>query len=94
MAIHGLALSRDGRRLLTASWDGTAKLWDLETGTELHCFTEHADRVHSVAFSPVSRYALSGSSDKTVRLWRLPKPEQAPAKSPSTRQNQKDENGS
>jgi WD40 repeat protein len=94
MAIHGLALSRDGRRLLTASWDGTAKLWDVETGTEWHCFTEHADRVHSVAFSPDGRHALSGSSDKTVRLWRLPKPEQAPAKSPPTRQNQKDENGS
>jgi WD40 repeat protein/serine/threonine protein kinase len=94
MAIHGLVLSRDGRRLLTASWDGTAKLWDVETGTEWHSFTEHADRVHSVAFSPDGRHALSGSSDKTVRLWRLPKPEQDPEKSPPTRQNQKDANGS
>ena len=33
-----MAFSRDGRRVLSGSGDGTLRLWDVETGRELHCF--------------------------------------------------------
>jgi WD40 repeat protein len=37
--VRDLGISRDGRLAVTAGmWDGTARLWDLETGLELHVF--------------------------------------------------------
>ncbi len=66
-----VAVSPDGRRLLTSSHDGTVRLWDAETGRQLRVFTGHTDHVKGVAFLPDGRRGLSGSDDDTVRLWDL-----------------------
>jgi hypothetical protein len=66
-----VALSPDGRRVLTGSDDKTAKLWEVETGKELRSFNGHADGVMSVAFSPDGRRVLTGSNDKTAKLWEV-----------------------
>jgi WD40 repeat protein len=68
--VHGLTYSADGERLAAASWDGTARVWELKTGKELHVF-RHADRVLGVAFSPDGRYLASGSCDNTAKVWDL-----------------------
>ncbi len=72
MGITTLALSGDGRKALSGSLDKTVRLWAVDTGEELQCFSAHSDVVSGVAFSPDGRLALSGSADTTVRLWRLP----------------------
>ncbi|HEY7315874.1 MAG TPA: protein kinase [Gemmataceae bacterium] len=72
-AVHGLAVSPDGRLLLSCSGfpegDATVRLWDLRTGQELRRFEGHTGQVMCVAFSPDGKRALSGSTDNTARLW-------------------------
>jgi WD40 repeat protein len=66
--IMSLAISSDGLRIVSGSFDSTLRLWDGRTYQELGIF-EHEDEVHSVAFSPDSSLIVSGSSDCTVGIW-------------------------
>jgi WD40 repeat protein len=68
-----VAFSPDGRILLTASRDGTAKLWDTATGTPRHTLP-HRYPVRSAAISPDGRLILTGGGDMATakgeaRLW-------------------------
>jgi WD40 repeat protein len=67
--INCVAVSRDGKRLLSGSRDRTVRLWDIPTGKEIRPFLGHMKALCSVALSPDGRHALSGSDDGTVRLW-------------------------
>jgi WD40 repeat protein/serine/threonine protein kinase len=59
----------DGRRLLTTSWDGTAKLWDAATGTAVQTFTGHSHLIQSATFSDDGRRVGTASWDKTAKVW-------------------------
>ncbi|MGH6812924.1 MAG: toll/interleukin-1 receptor domain-containing protein, partial [Methylocella sp.] len=61
---YSVAFSPDGARVLTGSWDKTARLWDAATGKEIRAFKGHEDFVFSVAFSPDGARVLTGSGDK------------------------------
>jgi WD40 repeat protein/tetratricopeptide (TPR) repeat protein/serine/threonine protein kinase len=67
--VQEVAYFPDGRRAISASHDGTLRLWDVATGRELRRFEGHRSVVHAVAISPDSRQVLSGSWDGTLRLW-------------------------
>jgi WD40 repeat protein len=70
-----VAVSPDGRRALSGSWQGETdtfvRLWDVATANELRRLEGHTRGITAVAFSPDGKRALSGSLDKTVRLWDL-----------------------
>jgi len=68
-SVLSVALSADGKYVLTGSFDKTARLWDAATGQEVRIFTGHINGVLSVAFSADGKYVLTGSFDKTARLW-------------------------
>jgi hypothetical protein len=70
--IRGVAVSADGSRAVTGSWDKTVRVWDLTRGKELHCFSALSgidDAIVCVALSPDGRLALAGSRRGTVWLW-------------------------
>jgi len=67
--VVGVAFSPDGTRLATASFDNTARLWDLPIGKCVHILAGHTEPVNGVAFSPDGTHLATASFDNTARLW-------------------------
>lgn len=61
--------SPDGKKIVTACKDGTAKMWDVETGKLLVEFTGHTGSVLSANFSPDGKRIVTAAQDKTARIW-------------------------
>jgi len=67
--VQDVVISSDGQFALSGAWDGTLRLWDINTGTTTRRFMGHTKDVLSVAFSADNRQIVSGSRDKTIKLW-------------------------
>ena len=67
--VAAAAYSRDGKRIVTASLDKTARVWDARTGVQLAVLSGHGGRVNSAAFSPDGARIVTASYDKTARIW-------------------------
>ncbi len=62
------AFSPDGRRVVTASRDRTARVWDAE-GEPVTPPLPHASEVNSAGFSPDGGRVLTTADDNTARVW-------------------------
>jgi len=67
--VNSVAISPNGKYIVSGSYDDTIKLWDINTGELIRSFKGHKGDVNSVAISPNGKYIISGSSDKTIKLW-------------------------
>jgi WD domain, G-beta repeat len=66
--VNTAAFSGDGTRVVTASWDGTARIWDAESGKEIALLKGHTGVVSSAAFSASSRLIdLNGETNSLKR---------------------------
>ena len=66
-----LAVSPDGRSLLTGQFDSTVRLWDLAAGVQRAAFDWEIGQVRSVAFAPGGMTAAAGGDAQEVVLWDL-----------------------
>jgi transcription initiation factor TFIID subunit 5 len=57
------------RALLSASADGTTRLWSIDTLTNIVAYRGHQNPVWDVQWSPLGTYFATGSRDRTARLW-------------------------
>ncbi|HYW44234.1 MAG TPA: NB-ARC domain-containing protein [Bryobacteraceae bacterium] len=69
--VRAVAVTPDGRRAVSGSFDHTLKLWDLERGEAIRTLEGHADSVNAVAMTLDGKRAVSGSNDQTLKLWDL-----------------------
>jgi guanine nucleotide-binding protein subunit beta-2-like 1 protein len=67
--VEDVVISKDGHFALSASWDATIRLWDLDKSKTNRRFVGHTKDILSVAFSSDNRQIVSGSRDKSIRLW-------------------------
>jgi WD40 repeat protein len=70
-AVFSAAFSPDGQRVVTASYDHTARVWNAATGQLLRTLEGHLFYVTGVAVSPDGRRAVSASGDNTLKVWDL-----------------------
>src|SRR6266404_9601412 len=68
-AVLYAAYSSDGAKIVTASADHTARIWDARTGTQLITPLQHDDDVLMAEFSPDGAFVVTGSEDHTARVW-------------------------
>jgi len=61
--------SPDGTRIVTASFDGTARIWDARSGAQLALFSGHGVAMYSAFYSPDGTRIVTASDDKIATVW-------------------------
>jgi WD40 repeat protein len=64
--VRRVALSRDGKQLLSGSFDGSMRLWDLQTGKEIRRYEGPGNFVEAVAFTPDGKRAVCAYGPQIV----------------------------
>jgi WD40 repeat protein len=69
--VPSLAFSNDRKLLATASFNNTAQLWDLPSGSLRGTLQGHVQAVMGVAFSPDNKTLATAGEDGKVKLWNI-----------------------
>jgi WD40 repeat protein/transcriptional regulator with XRE-family HTH domain len=74
--IHSVAFAPDGKTLLTASEDGSARLWNVQSSVSTGALSTsaipaQAGSLWAAAYSPDGRFVLLGGTDYTAILWEI-----------------------
>jgi WD40 repeat protein len=76
--INSAAFSPDGKYVVTASDDGAAQIWNVETAKTVATLRGHILGVQSAIFTPDGKSVITAGADHTVRLWDLCKEKTKP----------------
>ena len=67
--VNNVTFSPDGTRLLTATFNDNAEVWDVASGRLLGKLVGHSQSLSDAAYSPDGRRIVTASDDRTVRVW-------------------------
>jgi len=67
--VYSVAISPNGKTIVSCSADKTIKVWDIETGACLRTLGGHSSNVGSVAIAPDGKTIVTGSWDNTIKVW-------------------------
>ena len=67
--VTSASFSPDGTRVVTASEDGTARIWETASGQPVGTPLRHEKTVTSASFSPDGTRVVTASADGTARIW-------------------------
>ena len=67
--VYSASFSPDGKYIVTASADNTAKVWNTVNGKMVLNLKEHTKGVYSASFSPDGKYIVTASDDNTAKVW-------------------------
>ena len=67
--VWAIGWAQDGRTLMTTSGDGTARLWDAASGTELRALDWEIGKIYSAAFAPDGLTCAAGGENGQVVVW-------------------------
>jgi WD40 repeat protein len=70
-AVHAVCFSPKGERIVTASDDGTARIWNAVTGHELHRLDHGGKWVRATAVSPAGTLVATSGLDDKVCIWQM-----------------------
>ncbi|CAE7081054.1 unnamed protein product [Rhizoctonia solani] len=68
--VWSVAISPDGKLLVSGSLDRTVRMWDTHNSSPVgKPLRGHSSDIYSVSYSPLGNLIASASWDKTIRLW-------------------------
>jgi WD40 repeat protein len=67
--VKAISLSPNNRLLASASYDKTARLWNLDTNLPVGPPLQHEQGLHSVALSPDAKVLFTACQSKNVYAW-------------------------
>ena len=66
--VNAVAVTPDGMKIVTGSWDMSTKVYDISSGACLMTLTHHT-HVHSIAITPSGNQLVTGFLDGAVKLF-------------------------
>jgi WD40 repeat protein/serine/threonine protein kinase len=67
--VTAVAISPDGKKLATGSFDRSVRLWDMSTQKCLQEWRNHTNAVRALVFSPDGQWVASAGSDLSIKIW-------------------------
>lgn len=65
----GFDFSPNATEMVTCSWDGSVKVWNVLTGMLVNKHVEHHGQVYAVQYHPKNKYIASGGANGEIVLW-------------------------
>lgn len=69
--VEALAVSADGRSIVTGAADCAVRIWSASDGKCLHELSGHSAEIFAVAAGSDGRLAFSSANDREIRAWEL-----------------------